>query len=74
MNYLEELNKKIAEAVSENKQRIEIVEKVTEEVTESNKVIRNTQDEYMAIEHIIEGLLAAKKLYLEIEAKKKNEN
>ena len=65
MDYLQELNKKIAEAVAENKQRIQLVEKVSEEVTESNKVIRNTQEEYVAVERIIEGLIKAKELYIE---------
>ena len=74
MIYLEELNKKIAGAVAENKKRIQLVEKVSEEVTESNKVIRSTQEEYVAVERIIEGLLAAKELYLEIEPQNKNDN
>ena len=69
MPYLENLNDKIAEAASANQERVQLIEKLAGSIDESKQSLQATQEEYVATERVIEGLIIARDMY-KAEAKK----
>jgi len=69
MPYIEDLNSKIAEATTENQERLILVEKISKTIVEEEKSLRAVQEEFLAVQQQIEGLIIARNLYI-VESKK----
>ena len=72
MPYLEELNSEIANAAAINQERLTVIEDLNSKLDEIRQSLSITQEAYVIEQQRMEGLTAARTLYLKTKEKDGN--